>query len=187
MFCPCIPYCPVSFVYHQRLVTEPLEDEGFTTMKRPWLPNSPPRQQAIAKLFSRQRSHPRTFRPRIELLEDRLAPAVLTVNTLTDELDAPSSENGFLSLREAITSINKQADFNTDATNNRVGGYASTPGGTADVINFNIPGAGVRTIAVGTDPTATGIAEPDIIMPLTIDGYSQTGASVNTRANSDNA
>src|SRR5262245_12215850 len=149
----------------------------------------------FARLWSSPRSHQKPRRPgrpgsphpRLEQLEDRLAPAVLTVTTLTDELDAPSSENGQLSLREAITSINNQADFNTDATNNRVGGYASTPGGTADVINFNIPGGGVRTIAVGTDPTATGIPEPDIIMPLTIDGYSQTGASVNTQANSDNA
>src|SRR5262245_34045540 len=146
----------------------------------------------FARLWSSPRSHHKPRRPgrpqpRLEQLEDRLAPAVLTVTTLTDELDAPSSENGQLSLREAITSINNQADFNTDATNNRVGGYASTPGGTADVINFNIPGGGVRTIAVGTDPTATGIPEPDIIMPLTIDGYSQTGASVNTQANSDDA
>src|SRR5262249_51532102 len=55
------------------------------------------------------------------------------------------------------------------------------PGGTPDVINFNIGNSGVQKIS------ATGVAEPTIIMPLTINGYSQTGASVNTLANSDNA
>src|SRR5215813_6304302 len=152
-------------------------------------------KRLIARLWSsashRHAPRPRRSHLRLEQLEDRLAPAVLTVTTLTDELDAPSSENGQLSLREAITSINNQADFNTDATNHRVGGYASTPGGTADVINFNIPGGSVRTIAVGTDPTATGIPEPDIIMPLTIDGYTEnngtTQATPNTQANSDDA
>jgi hypothetical protein len=84
-------------------------------------------------------------------------------------------------LREAITSINNQADVNAYVTLNRVGNYASLAGGTPDVINFNIPGAGVQTIAV------TGTAEPTIIRPLTINGYSQTGASANTLANADNA
>src|SRR5262244_4366635 len=127
----------------------------------------------FARLWSSRRSHQNTLRPRrprlrLEQLEDRLAPAVLTVTTLTDELDAPSSENGQLSLREAITSINNQADFNTDATNNRVGGYASTPGGTPDVINFDIPASGVQTISATS-------AEPTIVMPLIINGYSQVG------------
>src|SRR5262249_34670497 len=56
-----------------------------------------------------------------------------------------------------------------------------------DTINFNIPGAGVQTINVGTDASAAGIPLPTIIKPVTINGYSQTGASVNTMANSDNA
>jgi hypothetical protein len=45
-------------------------------------------------------------------------------------------------------------------TVNRVGSYASQPGGTPDVINFNIAGGGVKIISV------TGTAEPTIIMPL---------------------
>ena len=102
--------------------------------------------------------------------------AVITV-TGTGDAIAPDT---FATLREAITSINNQADVNADVTGNRVGGYATSPGGTPDVINFNIPGAGVQTIS----PTA---AEPTIVNPLTIDGYSQTGASANTLANSDNA
>src|SRR5438309_1981191 len=50
-----------------------------TTMRCPWLPDFPRRQQAVAKLFSRKRTQHRTFRPRIESLEDRLVPAVITV------------------------------------------------------------------------------------------------------------
>jgi streptogramin lyase len=114
---------------------------------------------------------------RLEQLEDRLAPAVITVTSTGDTI----AIDGLATLREAITSIDNQADVNGDVTLNRVGNYASLPGGTPDVINFNIPVAGVNTIAV------TGSAEPTIIRPLTINGYSQTGASVNTLSNADNA
>src|SRR5437588_7769136 len=103
--------------------------------------------------------------------------AVITVTGTGDTIAVDT----LATLREAITSINNQADVNADVTLNRVGGYASSPGGTPDVINFNIAGAGVKTISV------TGIAEPTIIRPLTINGYSQAGASVNTLANADNA
>src|SRR5262249_44777393 len=84
------------------------------------------------------------------------------------------------SLREAITSINNQADINGDVTAARVGGYASTAGGTPHVINFNIMGAGVHTISAAP-------LQPAIIPPLTIDRHSPPGAGVNTMANSDNA
>src|SRR6266852_134859 len=47
------------------------------------------------------RKSPRTFRPRLEALEDRLAPAILTVNTAADETTA----DNFLSLREAIAVV----------------------------------------------------------------------------------
>ena len=50
----------------------------------------------------------------------------------------------------------------------------------ADTINFNIPGGGVRTISPATPlPTITG--------PVTIDGYTQPGASPNTLAVGNNA
>jgi hypothetical protein len=53
----------------------------------------------------------------------------------------------------------------------------STPG--AETINFDIPGTGVKTIAVN----ATGLgALPPIKGQVTIDGYTQTGASPNTKA-----
>src|SRR5437870_6703196 len=85
-------------------------------------------------------------RPQLEQLEDRLAPAVITVTGTGDTI----AVDGLATLREAITSINNQADVNADVTLNRVGLYASQTGGTPDVINFNIAGAGVKTIA----PTA---------------------------------
>jgi HYR domain len=100
--------------------------------------------------------------------------AVLTVSGNGDTI-AP---DGLLTLREAIVSINNQADVNGDVTVNRVGNYASLAGGTPDVINFT--GAGAQII------TATA-PEPTIVRPLTINGYSATGSSVNTLANADNA
>ena len=51
---------------------------------------------------------------------------------------------------------------------------------TGDTITFNIPGAGVQVIS----PTS---ALPPITDPLTINGYSQPGASANTLTNGHNA
>ncbi len=79
----------------------------------------------------------------------------------------------FVTLREAINSINNGANQNADVV--AVGAY-----GVNDTINFNIPAAGVQTISpVG--------ALPSIAKPMLIDGYSQPGASVNTLASDDNA
>src|SRR5437762_2379015 len=102
--------------------------------------------------------------------------AVITVTGSGDTI----AIDGLSTLREAITSINNQADVNADVTLNRVGLYASQAGGTPDVINFNIAGAGVKTVS------ATA-AEPTIVRPLTINGYSEAGASANTLVNADNA
>src|SRR3954447_17148698 len=101
--------------------------------------------------------------------------AVITVNGSGDTIAVDS----LTTLREAITSINNQADVNGDVTLSRAGTYASLSGGTPDVINFNIGGAGVQTIS----PTG---AEPTIVRRLTINGYTQGIASVNTLANADN-
>ena len=54
----------------------------------------------------------------------------------------------------------------------------------ADTINFNLSGSGVKTIDVGA--TRLG-ALPTIIQQVTIDGYSQPGASPNTLAKGTNA
>jgi trimeric autotransporter adhesin len=50
----------------------------------------------------------------------------------------------------------------------------------ADRISFNIPGAGVHSISITT-------ALPSITGPVTIDGYTQPGAAVNTAAVGSNA
>ncbi|MDT7812039.1 MAG: trimeric autotransporter adhesin, partial [Acidobacteriaceae bacterium] len=82
--------------------------------------------------------------------------------------------DGFVTLREAITSANNNASVNTDVSNQNPGAYGT------DTINFNIGGAGVKTIS----PT---MALPTITGPVTINGYTQGVASVNTQSNSDNA
>jgi len=114
----------------------------------------------------------------VALLLGQTAPAATITVTGTGDTIALDT---FASLREVITSINNQADVNADVTNHRSGFYASLAGGTPDVINFNIAGSGVKTISV------TGTQLPTIVRPLTINGYSQSGAAVNTLANSDNA
>ncbi|MBA3543702.1 MAG: hypothetical protein H0T83_04580 [Chthoniobacterales bacterium] len=58
-------------------------------------------------------------------------------------------------------------------------GANANPG--ADTIGFNIPGTGLHTI------TAGDIYLPEITDPVTIDGYTQPGASANTLAVGDNA
>ncbi len=85
------------------------------------------------------------FQPRMETLEDRLAPAIFTV--INTDASGPGS------LSDAI--------FNAEATPN-VGG--------PDRIEFNIPGAGVHTIFPGTLlPAALPIIHDAVI----IDGYTQ--------------
>ncbi|HBB95280.1 MAG TPA: hypothetical protein DC054_07795 [Blastocatellia bacterium] len=78
--------------------------------------------------------------------------------------------DGVVTLREAITAANTNA-ASGDAP-------AGDPG--LDVINFNIAGGGVKTIS----PTS---ALPIITEPITINGYTQPGASPNTLAIGDNA
>src|SRR5216683_266940 len=118
------------------------------------------------------------FKPSIEVLENRLAPAVITVTTSADDI---TPNDGSVSLREAIVSINAGNDLgDPDIT-------AQNPGtfGVNDTINFNISASGtVQTINVGA--TGNG-ALPALIKPMTINGYSEMGASMNTLANADNA
>ncbi|EMI15641.1 Laminin G, subdomain protein 2 domain protein [Rhodopirellula maiorica SM1] len=78
--------------------------------------------------------------------------------TSIDALLADKGADGFISLREAIMAANNTK--NLDAS-------------TEDVINFGIAGTGVHTFSL----TA---ALPMITDAVIIDGYSQSGASVNT-------
>jgi hypothetical protein len=86
-----------------------------------------------------------------------------------------------VSLREAIQAINNgSAGADTDISNQNPGVF-----GVNDTINFNISASGtVQTINVGG--TGNG-ALPTLSKPMTINGYSEPGASMNTQANSDNA
>jgi Dockerin type I domain len=91
------------------------------------------------------------FRPRIQVLENRLAPALLTVNSLADNLTAG---NGLVTLREAIIAAN------TDATTD-----LGQTGSGADTIAFASSlftgGAQTLTLLLGelhitSDLTVTG-------------------------------
>ena len=80
--------------------------------------------------------------------------AILTVTDTGDTIEI----DGLVTLREAITSANNNADVNADVVG--IGAYG------IDTINFNIAGIGVHTIA----PSAV---LPPITDPVTIDGYTQ--------------
>ena len=101
-----------------------------------------------------------------------VAGATITVDSTADTVD----NEGLCTLREAITAAN------TDTASGAAGECVA--GGGADTISFNIPGAscpsGVCTIA----PTSS---LPTITQPVTIDGYTQPGATANTLAVGNNA
>ncbi len=71
------------------------------------VPLVPGMQRTRRHAFRPQR---RRFRPALECLETRTAPAIFTVNTLADTVDADS---GVTSLREAITAANTAAGADT--------------------------------------------------------------------------
>ena len=85
------------------------------------------------------------FRPIVGQLEDRSAPAVFTVTTTADNGDNNAPTAG--SLRAAIMAANAAAG--------------------ADIIQFAIPGAGVRTISPPTEL-------PAVTDPVTINGSTVT-------------
>jgi len=114
--------------------------------------------------------------------------ATITVTNANDTRDGsgnPITGDG-VSLREAILSVNGGANVNLDVVADLNSGLY----GTNDTIRFNIPAAsdpgcvaatGVCTIAV----TAGGL--PTISKTVTIDGYTQPGASPNTLTVGSNA
>ena len=82
-----------------------------------------------------------------------------TVTSL-EALNANKGADGQISLREAIQAANNSAGL--------------------DTITFNIAGAGVHSIALSSNlPSITGA--------ISIDGYSQSGSSVNSASNGSNA
>ncbi len=100
----------------------------------------------------------------LEPLEDRRMLSVFTVNSTGDEPDREPGDGkavtikGTTTLRAALTEANVQLG--------------------KDTIEFNIPGTGPHVIRPAT-------RLPMILDPISIDGYSQPGASPNTQALQD--
>jgi len=94
---------------------------------------------------SQTRRAARSFRPQLEVLEDRAVPATLTVNTTLDVL---GHDNGLLSLRQAIIDANATPKADT----------IILPAGTYTLTR---PGAGEYQCLTG---------DLDISAPLTING-----------------
>lgn len=69
---------------------------------------------------SAQRSPVRRSRPSLEVLEDRLAPAIITVTGTADTIAVDNQ----VTLREAIASANGNANENADVV--AVGAYGTT-------------------------------------------------------------
>ena len=100
-----------------------------------------------------------------------LPAATLTVTSAGDTV----AVDGAVSLREAIASINAGANANADM-------LASGVYGVDDAIHFDIAG-GCATACRITLASSLGT----LAKPVTIDGYTQPGSSVNTLAVGDNA
>ena len=114
-----------------------------------------------------QRRRPRSVtRPLVEVMEARQLLATIVVTGTGDNI----ANDGIVTLREAITAANTNA-ASGDAT-------AGDPG--LDTIDFDIPGTGVQTIILQSQL-------PAITDPVTVDGYTQHGASANTLATGSDA
>ena len=137
--------------------------------------------ESILKRASASKA-PRCKPPRtqltVEQLEDRCAPAVITVNSVADN----NVRDDSLTLREAILIVDGNLAINklSNAEQKQVTG--NHVAGQTDTILFNIPGAGLHVVQPGSALDA-------ITNPVVIDGYSQPGSKANTNpvGDSDNA
>jgi hypothetical protein len=114
------------------------------------------------------------FQPRLEILEGRLAPAVLTVNTPMDQTNAGNS----LSLREAINVVDDPTIYSTLSMGEQHQIDLSSPLGTNDTIVFD-PGLDGQTITLNSQLGALMISNNlNILGPgrskLTISGADAT-------------
>jgi hypothetical protein len=119
----------------------------------------------------------------VEVLEGRQLLATLTVNTAADE----SAVDSTLSLREAIEV--SDGDLPVTALSSLERHQISGTVGSSNTIDFQIPKAGPGYNAMtGVWTIALNSALPAISKNSAfINGYSQTGAAVNTLATGDNA
>jgi titin len=145
------------------------------------------RKPAFHRPLQRRRASRRLL---VEVLEDRMAPAVLTVNSTADN----TTDTSVLTLRDAITLVDHGGDPTSLGQASMPAGWASqvdttSPFGTNDAIRFNITAAsdtgGGFSAASGVATIAPLSALPDIRNAVLIDGYSQAGASPNTHAVTD--
>jgi hypothetical protein len=138
-------------------------------------------QRAKPSRGPRSRRRPRSVILALEQLETRAVPATITVNS---SIDSDVRGDEYLSLREAIGLANGELNLNDFGGVEQALVTGTPAANQQDTINFGvIDGLGpYYTIVLAK-------ALPAITDQVTIDGYSQTGASVNTKAlrDGDNA
>ena len=137
----------------------------------------------LRNLFARSAAQPvrkarRGFRPCLEALEDRLAPATLTVGSLLDA--ATTGTPGVVTLREAVNAVNT-GTANADFTAANLSGVLGT-GTDTIVFDSSLFAGGSQTITLSAtgDPTA-GPSAFGVYTNLTIVG--PTGDNGLTLAN----
>src|SRR5262249_10024112 len=110
----------------------------------------------------------RRYRPALELLEDRLAPAMLTVNTLAD-----STGGSQLSLRDAILAVDG-GSYSGPAT-----GQVSGTFGSNDTVLFQSGLNGTLSLTTASGPLVISrdvtITANPALNAITISGQSRTG------------
>src|SRR5262249_51259470 len=114
-----------------------------------------------------------TYRPRLEVLEGRLAPALLTVNTTDDKIDHTDS---FLTLREAINVVNDPSSYSSLSGDEKHQINLSSPLGTNDTIQFHSSLNG-QTITLG-------LLDLPIIKNLNIRGPGADNLTIDAQQNS---
>src|SRR5262249_47288551 len=107
----------------------------------PWMQNS----RASRRGKSRQPSRLR-YVPRLDILEERLAPATLVVNSHKDNTN---SGDGYLTLREAILSVNQGSLRDLSAS-----GQVTGTLGTNDTIQFD-PIFDGQSLSLNAAPAST--------------------------------
>jgi CSLREA domain-containing protein len=95
-----------------------------------------------------------------------------TVNGTTDEAD--------WSLSDGVCDVDAELESGAPLCTLRAAIQQANATPEADAINFNIPGSGVKTISPGSEL-------PEITGTVTINGYSQPGASLNRLPKGNNA
>jgi hypothetical protein len=121
--------------------------------------------RARSRIFHRNKA-----RPRVELLEDRTAPATLTVNTTADN----TTDTSVLTLRDAITLVN-------NGGNPTSLGQSTMPAGWASQINTANPFGGNDTIQFNISTSDPGYTAP-ISVGITIVSLSANVATLTTSA-----